>query len=111
MGTQDLLMIFGGWSNISQFQNTMIFDIEKKQWIDPEISHEFPKWNLTGIMVPSIPSWKYFIFGGSIGTFEEGGNRTASRITDDSYVLDVDTKKWQPVQLEAPEGKRPLKPK
>lgn len=72
----------------------MIFDIEKRQWIDPEISHEVPKWNLTGIMVPSIPSWKYFIFGGSVGTFEEGGNRTGSRITDDTFVLDVDTKKW-----------------
>ena len=72
----------------------MIFDIEKKTWIDPEISHESCKWNLTGIMVPSIPSWKYFIFGGSVGNFGDGENRTGSRIVDDSFVLDVDTKKW-----------------
>jgi len=89
-------MIFGGWSQTTQYQNTVIFDIEKKMWWDPEISHETPKWNLTGIMVPSIPSWKYFIFGGSVGTFEDGGNRTGSRMVDDTFVLDVnvETKKW-----------------
>jgi dynein heavy chain len=80
-------------------------------WIDPEISHETPKWNLTGIMVPSIPSWKYFIFGGSVGTFEDGGNRTGSRIVDDAFVLDVDTKKWQSVQLEQIDNKKPIRPK
>lgn len=40
-------------------------------------------------MVPAIPSWKYFIFGGSIGNFEEGGNRTVSQLSDSSYVLDI----------------------
>jgi dynein heavy chain len=75
----------------------MIYDIEKKQWIDPEISHETPKWNMTAIIVPCIPSWKYFIFGGSVGNFEEGGNRTGSRIVDDSFYLDVDTRKWYSV--------------
>lgn len=52
---------------------------------------------MAGIMVPSIPSWKYFIFGGQVGNFEEGGNRTASRLVDDTFVLDVDAKKWSPV--------------
>jgi dynein heavy chain len=88
----------------------MLYDIEKNSYFDPEISHEFPKWNLTGIMVPSIPSWKYFIFGGSVGNFEEGGNRTSSRLVEDTYVLDVDSKKWKPVNLED-ETKKPLKPK
>lgn len=94
-------MIFGGWSQVSQFNNVMIYDIEKKTWTDPEISHEIYKWNMTGIMVPSIPSWKYFIFGGSVGNFEEGGNRTSSRIVDDSFYLDVDQRKWLGVQLES----------
>lgn len=48
-------------------------------------------------MVPSIPSYKYFIFGGSVGSFEEGGFRSSSRFVDDTYVLDVDDLKWQPV--------------
>jgi dynein heavy chain len=54
-------------------------------------------------MVAAIPSWKYFVFGGSIGNFEEGGNRTLSRITDDIFVLDIpDIKnmKWSHIDLE-----------
>lgn len=75
----------------------MIYDIEKNCWQDPEITHEIPKWNLCGIMAPSIPSWKYFVFGGSVGSFEEGGNRTNSRFVDDVWCLDVDSLEWQPV--------------
>ena len=55
---------------------------------------------MSGIMVPSIPSWKYFIFGGSVGNFEDGGNRTSSKLVDDTYYLDVDIRKWIPVHLE-----------
>lgn len=62
-------------------------------------------------MVPSIPSWKYFIFGGSVGTFEEGGNRTGSRLVDDSFVLDVDTRKWQAVTLESSDNKKAIRPR
>lgn len=69
-------MIFGGWSFTTQHQNIMVYDILKNEWIDPEISHEIPKWNHVGIICLSIPSWKYFIFGGSKGSFEEGGKRT-----------------------------------
>lgn len=67
MANKPLLMIFGGWSFSSQYSNTIIYDIEKDEWIDPELTHEIPKWNAGGIMTPSIPSWKYFIFGGSVG--------------------------------------------
>lgn len=107
-GDNDMLMIFGGWSQITQFQNIMLYDINQNQWVDPEISHEIPKWNMAGIIVPSIPSWKYFIFGGHVGIFEEGGNRTSSKLVDESYVLDVATKKWYPIVLEED---KPLKPK
>jgi dynein heavy chain len=95
MGNADILMMFGGWSYNSQFANIMLYDIEGNKWVDPEVAHEVPKWNHSGIMAPAIPSWKYFIFGGSVGSFEEGGNRTGSRFVDDAYVLDVDSKKWQ----------------
>lgn len=40
-------------------------------------------------MAPSIPSWKYFIFGGSVGSFEEGGNRTVSKVVDESFYFDL----------------------
>jgi hypothetical protein len=62
--------------------------------------HEIPKWNCCGIMAPSIPSWKYFIFGGSCGSFEEGGNRTASKFVDETFYLDIDNLKWNIVHPE-----------
>lgn len=38
------------------------------------------------MMVKAIPSNKFFIFGGSYGNFEEGGNRTGSKISNDMYI-------------------------
>ncbi len=98
-------MIFGGWSFSSQYSNTIIYDIEKDEWVDPELTHEIPKWNVGGIMTPSIPSWKYFIFGGSVGQFEDGGNRANSKYVDDSWVLDIDGLYWSVVSLENEDSK------
>lgn len=81
----------------------MIYEIDKNEWKDPELSHEIPRWNHSAIMAPSIPSWKYFIFGGSTGSFEEGGNRTTSKFTNDVFYLDVDSFEWRQVSLEPEE--------
>jgi dynein heavy chain len=71
-----------------------------------------PKWNLAAILALSIPSWKYFIFGGSVGSFEEGGNRTISKFVDDIFYLDINESEWKNVNLETEEdGKTILKPK
>lgn len=82
----------------------MIYDIDKNEWIDPEISHYAPKWNHVGIICYSIPPWKYFIFGGSTGSFDEGGERTTSRFSDDCYVIDIegvkDSINWTKVEPE-----------
>ena len=79
-----------------------MYDIEGNKWIDLEISHDIPRWYHSGIMVASIPSWKYFIFGGSTGNFEEGGNRTGSVMSDDCFVLDMNSHQWQNIVLETP---------
>jgi len=50
-------------------------------------------------MAPSIPSWKYFIFGGSVGSFEERGNRSVSKVVNDAFYLDVDYMEWKNVNL------------
>lgn len=52
-------------------------------------------------IAPSIPSWKYFIFGGSTGSFYEGVNRTNSKLNDDIWYLDIDSAKWNLVSLES----------
>jgi len=59
--------------------------------------------------IPNIAKWKYFVFGGSTGNFEEGGNRTTSKMTDDSYYLDIPDIKnmtWHQIKL-ADENNRP----
>lgn len=90
LAQQDKMVVFGGWNFQSQFGNMMIYDINKNAWIDPEVTPEPAKWNMCGIMAFSIPSWKFFIFGGSVGSFEEGGHRTTSRFVNDVQYLECD---------------------
>lgn len=92
LALNDMIMIYGGWSNSTQFSDIWIYDINNNEWVDPELSHDVPRWYHSGICVsaiPTIPKYKYFIFGGSTGNFEEGGNRTTSKMNDDSYFLDI----------------------
>ena len=58
------LYVYGGWNNESQYNNVLRFDLETKEWYDPDIYNEIPRWNHSSFMVHAIPSWKYFIFGG-----------------------------------------------
>lgn len=99
LANKDKLFIFGGWNFILQFNNLFIYDIENAQWQENELTHETPKWNLNGCLAPSIPSWKYFIFGGSCGNFFEGSNRTGSKYVNDCWYLDIDYMNWVPVKL------------
>lgn len=59
-------------------------------------------------MAPSIPSWKYFIFGGSVGSFDEGSNRTISKFVKDSYYFDVNAMDWKIVNLVPDEGSKAI---
>ncbi len=100
LANKEKLFIFGGWNFIFQFNNMFVYDLEKKSWTDPEILHESPKWNFNGCLAPSIPSWKYFIFGGSSGSFFEGSNRTGSKYMNETWYFDIDHNKWVPIKLE-----------
>lgn len=100
LANKDKMFVVGGWNFILQFSNLFIYDIESETWSDPDVAHEVPKWNFSGCLAPSIPSWKYFIFGGSSGTFFEGSNRTGSRYINDCWYFDIDYEKWVPVKLE-----------
>lgn len=85
-----------------------MYNIETNTWIDPEVSHEVPRWYHTGMMVPAIPKWKYFTFGGSTGNFEEGGNRTVSKMSDEAYYLDIENEKsmnWYGIKIEGDKPK------
>lgn len=62
-----------------------------------------PKWNHSSILVPSLPQWKIFVFGGSTAYFEEGADRNFGDFTNKVQYLNInqDLKniKWQNVEL------------
>jgi len=51
-------------------------------------------------MVHAIPSWKYFIFGGEVGDFPEGGPRNFGSTCNSACYLDIDTLTWSTVHTE-----------
>lgn len=48
-------------------------------------------------MVEAIPSWKYFIFGGETGDFQEGGPRHFGTCANTACFLDIETMHWQTI--------------
>lgn len=94
------IYIYGGWNLETQYNTIAMFDIEKKEWSDPDIYHGLQRWNFCAVMVEAIPSWKYFIFGGEQGDFPEGGPRKFGTFVNSSCVLDIDTMSWMNIQTE-----------
>mmetsp|Transcript_7679 Transcript_7679/g.7086 ORF Transcript_7679/g.7086 Transcript_7679/m.7086 type:complete len:306 (+) Transcript_7679:36-953(+) len=89
-----MIYIYGGWNSESQYNNIIMFDLDKLEWSDPDIYNEIPRWNHSSIMVEAIPSWKYFIFGGESGEFAEGGSREFGGCVNTSCYLDLETMRW-----------------
>lgn len=59
------------------------------------------------------PSWIYFVFGGSVGVFEDGTDRTLGNFTNALHVFDVEQgDSWvgRPIELEIEEGSGSNKP-
>lgn len=58
------------------------------------------------------PAWKYFVFGGSVGIFEDGTDRTLGNFTNSLHVFDVDSDNWsgKKIQVEIEEGSESDKP-
>lgn len=86
---KEMLIIYGGWSSMNQFADIHAFDLVKHHWINPDINLEIPRWYHSSICIPAIPSWKFFIFGGSVGQFSEGESRTQTKFSDEIFYLDV----------------------
>jgi len=110
LSDKEMLIIFGGWSSTGQCSDIHAFHLVNHTWCNPDLSHEIPRWHHCSICVPAIPSWKFFVFGGSTGQFSEGGNRTLSRLSDEIFYLDLpDIKemKWNniPIKGNIPKGR------
>lgn len=60
----DKIYIYGGWNNEMQYNNIWFYDLTTNEWTDPDIYNGTPRWNHSSVLVPAIPTWKFFIFGG-----------------------------------------------
>jgi dynein heavy chain len=86
--------IYGGWNSEQQYNNVLLFDLEKLEWSDPDIYNEIHRWNHSSILVEAIPTWKFFIFGGECAEYNEGTPRAFGEYVNSSCYLDLGTMKW-----------------
>lgn len=96
----DKLYSYGGWNAESNYNNVIVFDLETKEWNDPDIYNEVARWNHSAIMVEAIPSWKYFIMGGESANFHEVQPRAFGATVDTACFLDIKELKWSTVMPE-----------
>jgi len=106
------IYLLGGWSNELQFKSAIKFDLESRNWGNPELDLDESIWNFSGLLVNAIPNKKYFLFGGMTGDFEEGKDRRVGSYTNKSVFIDLDPKSgftWHHIELDDP-GSKPEKP-
>jgi dynein heavy chain len=86
--------IYGGWNSEQQYNNILMFDLEKKEWSDPDIYNGIHRWNHCSVLVEAIPTWKVFIFGGECAEYNEGNPRAFGEYVNSSCYLDMGMLKW-----------------
>jgi dynein heavy chain len=101
--SEEKLYAYGGWNHESVYNKIEMFDLQTREWSDPDIYNVFPgpRWNHAAVMVEAIPAWKYFIFGGESANFHEGQARTFGACLDTACYLDMETLVWNEIK---PEG-------
>ncbi len=93
------LFVFGGWNNDSQFNDLSILEIENKDWTDLDLNWSAPRWNHSMQLVEAIPSWRVFVFGGSVD--QGGAGRTLGGFDDQTGCLCLGAKyDWSTPALE-----------
>jgi dynein heavy chain, axonemal len=106
------IYVFGGWNNEYQFDNIFHFDVETKEWYEPDVyGQTIPTWNHSAVLVQAIPSAKYFVFGGESANFPEGGPRGFGDYMNTVRYLDTETRTWFTVTTEDEGQKTQIKPK
>ena len=50
------IYLFGGWSNELQFKSAIKFDLEGRNWGNPELELDGSMWNYSGVLVNAIPN-------------------------------------------------------
>ena len=92
--SDEKIYIYGGWNSEMQFTNIFIFDLEKLEWNDSDVSNGVPRWNHGSILVEAIPTRKFFIFGGECLEYQEGTARAFGEYVNTSCYLDLGSITW-----------------
>ncbi len=102
------IFIYGGWNYITSFNSAIKFDLQKGEWSNTNmIDESLFVWNHCALDVEAVPSWKYFIFSGSTGAFDETKNRERAKCSNKVYVADLDSQMIVPVVLDNNQIKPP----
>lgn len=92
--SNDKIYIYGGWNAEQQYNSIWQFDLAKNEWFEPDINYGIPRWNHCATLVPAIPTWKFFVFGGEQLEYNEGAPRRFGDYTNSSTYLDMGTIAW-----------------
>lgn len=92
--SNDKVYIYGGWNQEMQYNNILVYDLDTREWSDPDIFNEVPRWNHSCVLVEAIPTWKFFIFGGEQAEYNEGTARAFGQYVNSSSYLDLGTMQW-----------------
>jgi len=64
------------------FSDILILDTEKQEWLEIEATSNLAKWNHCSAMVEAIPHWRFFVFGGSETSYQEGEKRAPGKFSN-----------------------------
>lgn len=106
---RDKIWVYGGWNQSNTYNNMILYDPEKDSWETTAIVQEsIYRWNHCGIEVDAVPSWKYFLFGGSVsGYVDETKTRTRVKCANDVWVSDLDAQVINEVVLDVTNNTKP----
>jgi len=90
----DKLFVYGGWNQEMQYNNIWQYDFNTKEWSDPDIFNEVPRWNHCSLLIEAIPTWKFFIFGGECAEYNEGAARSFGQYVNSSCFIDLGAMRW-----------------
>lgn len=94
LANEGKIYVYGGWNSEMQFNSLLVFDLEKREWTDPDIYNGIHRWNHCSVLVEAIPTWKFFIFGGECAEYNEGTPRSFGEYVNSSCYLDLGIMRW-----------------
>lgn len=100
----DEVYIYGGINQTTAYNNIIKFDLNEKQWNTFGIDNDLPcRWNHCAVDVESLPSWKYFIFGGSTGIPDDNKPRERGEVNNDVIYVDIGKEETFKISLDSDE--------